>query len=174
MVGWYHRLNRHAFGWTPGVGDGQGGLVCCGSWGLKESDMTEWLNWTELMADSFWYMAETNTILQSNYPPIKNKSKKNKRKRKVYSSVGEPASAPTATQQSLSAAWQDLGMSCFAINFLNTYISLVRVQGIQTALPCQGRDFSQVSLALSPPSLWTHRDKVEAPMPPWQCFNLFL
>ena len=34
--------------WTPGVGDGQGGLACCDSWGCKESDMTEWLNWTEL------------------------------------------------------------------------------------------------------------------------------
>ena len=34
--------------WTLGVGDGQGGLVCCDSWGHKESDMTEWLNWTEL------------------------------------------------------------------------------------------------------------------------------
>ena len=44
MVGWHHRLNRHGFGSTPGVGDGQGGLVCCGSWGRKESDMTERLN----------------------------------------------------------------------------------------------------------------------------------
>ena len=41
MVGRHHRLNGHGFGWTPGVGDGQGGLACCGSWGLKESDMTE-------------------------------------------------------------------------------------------------------------------------------------
>ena len=49
MVGWHHRLNGHGFGWTPGVGDGQGGLACCGSWGHKELDMTEWLNWTELM-----------------------------------------------------------------------------------------------------------------------------
>ena len=48
MVGWYHRHNGHGFGWTPGVGDGQGGLVCCGSWGRKESDMTEQLNRTEL------------------------------------------------------------------------------------------------------------------------------
>ena len=48
MVGWHHRLNGHGFGWTLGVGDGQGGLACCGSWGRKESDMTEWLNWTEL------------------------------------------------------------------------------------------------------------------------------
>ena len=35
MVGWNHRLDGHVFEWTPGVGDGQGGLVCCGSWGLK-------------------------------------------------------------------------------------------------------------------------------------------
>ena len=48
MVGWHHRLNGHEFGWTPGVGDGQGSLACCSPWGLKESDMTEWLNWTEL------------------------------------------------------------------------------------------------------------------------------
>ena len=41
MVGWHHRLNLHAFWWTWGVGNGQGGLECCGSWGLKESDMTE-------------------------------------------------------------------------------------------------------------------------------------
>ena len=48
MVGWHHRLNGHEFGWTPGVADGQGGLPCCGSWGRKESDTTEWLNWTEV------------------------------------------------------------------------------------------------------------------------------
>ena len=44
MVGWHEQLNGHAFGWTPGVGDGQGGLVCCGPWGRKESDTTEQLN----------------------------------------------------------------------------------------------------------------------------------
>ena len=47
MVGWHHRLDVHGFGWTLGVGDGQGGLACCGSWGRKELDMTERLNWTE-------------------------------------------------------------------------------------------------------------------------------
>ena len=46
MVGWPHRLDRHGFGWTPGVGDGQGGLACCGSWGCKQSDTTEQLDWT--------------------------------------------------------------------------------------------------------------------------------
>ena len=45
-VGWYHWLSGHGFGWIPGVGGGQGGLACCGSWGRKQSDMTEWLNWT--------------------------------------------------------------------------------------------------------------------------------
>ena len=45
MAGWHHRLDGHEFGWTPGVGDGQGSLVCCDSWGCKESDMTEQLNW---------------------------------------------------------------------------------------------------------------------------------
>ena len=44
MVGWHHRLSGHASGWTLGVGDGQGGLECCGSWGCKESDMNERLN----------------------------------------------------------------------------------------------------------------------------------
>ena len=47
MVGWHHWLNGHGLGWTPGAGDGQGGLACCGSWGHKELDMAEWLNWTE-------------------------------------------------------------------------------------------------------------------------------
>ena len=48
MVGWHHWL-RQKFEQAPGVGDGQGSLECCSPWGCKESDMTEWLNWTELM-----------------------------------------------------------------------------------------------------------------------------
>ena len=47
MAGWHHRLDGHEFEWTLGVGDGQGGLACCDSWGLKESDTTERLNWTD-------------------------------------------------------------------------------------------------------------------------------
>ena len=47
MAGWHHRLNGHEFEWTPGVCDGQGGLACCSSWGRKELDTTERLNWTE-------------------------------------------------------------------------------------------------------------------------------
>ena len=44
MAGWHPRLDGHGFGWTPGVGDGQGGLACCDSWGCEESDATERLN----------------------------------------------------------------------------------------------------------------------------------
>ena len=49
MVGWHHWLDGRESEWTPGVGDGWGGLACCDSWGHKESDTTERLNWTELM-----------------------------------------------------------------------------------------------------------------------------
>ena len=48
MAGWHHRLDGRDSEWTLGVGDGQGGLACCDSWGRKDSDKTERLNWTEL------------------------------------------------------------------------------------------------------------------------------
>ena len=67
-VGWHHWLDGHEFGWTPGVGDGQGGLACCSSWGHKESDTTEWLNWTELtlvyfstLATYYFFLSEKKT-----------------------------------------------------------------------------------------------------------------
>jgi len=49
MAGWHHWLDGRESEWTLGVGDGQGGLACCDSWDSKESDTTEWLNWTELI-----------------------------------------------------------------------------------------------------------------------------
>ena len=52
MAGWHHRVDGYESEWTLGVGDGQGGLACCDSWGRKELDMTEWLNWTEQMLPS--------------------------------------------------------------------------------------------------------------------------
>ena len=52
MAGWHHWLEGRKSEWTPGVGDGQRGLACCSSWGRKESDMTEWLNWTELSSSA--------------------------------------------------------------------------------------------------------------------------
>ena len=50
MAGWHHRLDGHEFAWTQGVGNGQGGLACCSSWGCKESDTTERLSWTEWLS----------------------------------------------------------------------------------------------------------------------------
>ena len=47
MVGWHHQLDGHEFEQAPGVGDGQGNLVCCSPWSHRESDTTDWLNWTE-------------------------------------------------------------------------------------------------------------------------------
>ena len=47
MAKWHHWLNGHEFGWTPGIGDGQGGSACCSSRGHRELDTTEWLNWTD-------------------------------------------------------------------------------------------------------------------------------
>ena len=47
MAAWHHWLNGHGFGWSPGVGDGQGGLACCSPWVCKEENMTEQLNRTD-------------------------------------------------------------------------------------------------------------------------------
>ena len=52
MAGWHHWLDGRESEWTPGVGDGQGSLACCGSWGRKESDTTE--HWSDLI----WYCLE--------------------------------------------------------------------------------------------------------------------
>ena len=57
IAGWHHWLDGRESEWTPGAGDGQGGLACGDSWGCKESDTTERLNWNELKGDreSFWH-----------------------------------------------------------------------------------------------------------------------
>ena len=73
MAGWHHWLNGRESKWTPGVGDGLGGLVCCDSWGHKESDTTERLNWNRKriwkrrdicirITESYCYTPETNTL----------------------------------------------------------------------------------------------------------------
>ena len=56
MAGWHHCLDGHESEWTPGVGDGQGGLACYDSWGRKKLDTTEPLNWTELRDHSCTYL----------------------------------------------------------------------------------------------------------------------
>ena len=63
IVGWHHRLKGHGFGWTPGIGDGHGGLACCSPWSCKESDTTERLNWTELIDQ--WKRSESSERIVS-------------------------------------------------------------------------------------------------------------
>ena len=60
MAGWHHWRDAHEFEWTPGVGDRQGGLECCDSWGRKELDTNERLNWTELQARGYRYPPGSN------------------------------------------------------------------------------------------------------------------
>ena len=85
MAGWHHQLNGHESEWTPGVGDGQGGLACCDSWGCKESDTTEWLNWTELMAEKQSTMSLKSTnrhlLAEANSARWKNRRKLDKEDR---------------------------------------------------------------------------------------------
>ena len=70
MVGWHHQLSGHGLGWTPGVCDGQGGPACCSSWGCKESDTTERLNWTELnWAVNQWLLCTSRCRLGLIYWP---------------------------------------------------------------------------------------------------------
>ena len=65
MAGWHHWLDGHESRWTPGVGDGQGGLSCCDSWGRKESDTTERLIWRLDMSCSQHNMEDHGTIILS-------------------------------------------------------------------------------------------------------------
>ena len=77
MAGWHHRLDGYEFEQALGDGEGQGSLVCCSPWGRKESDSTEWLNWTELMYThsledlvkfcSFWYHVYEDGFLVLSY-----------------------------------------------------------------------------------------------------------
>ena len=66
MAGWHHQLNGHGFGWTPGVGDGQGGLAYCSSWRWAKS-RTQLSDWTELN----WYLQTLNYFFSSWIPCIK-------------------------------------------------------------------------------------------------------
>ena len=66
MAGWHHRLDGCEFEWTPGDSDGQGGLACCDSWGRKQSNTTEQLNWTEGLFLFFIPTKSRSLLCQSN------------------------------------------------------------------------------------------------------------
>ena len=68
MVGWYHWLNGHEFEQAPGIGEGQDSLACCSPWGCKESDMTEWLKWTESLYLTQIFLVLPNVLFQFQNP----------------------------------------------------------------------------------------------------------
>ena len=73
MVGWHRRLGGHEFEQALGVGEGQGCLACCSSpWGCKESDTTEWLNWTEMLnaVCHLWFFIHSNVIWVYMWPSL--------------------------------------------------------------------------------------------------------
>ena len=67
MVGWHHRLNGHEFGWTLGVGDGQGGLACCGPWG------TELVTETRVCNKKFTHIYTQSVCFFLQFPHLKDK-----------------------------------------------------------------------------------------------------
>ena len=67
MAGWHHQLDAHEFEWTPGVGDGQGGLARCDSWGRKALDTTE-LNWTCIYSIKFWGKGKKGWYIRKSVP----------------------------------------------------------------------------------------------------------
>ena len=125
MAGWHHWLNGRKFEWTVGVGDGQGGLACCDSWGRKELDTTEGLNWTELkgfpggsvwknppantgnVGDSGWIPGSGRSLGEGNGNPLQ------------YSCLGNPinrgtwrATIPAVTKSETELSTQACMMRC--------------------------------------------------------------
>ena len=92
-VGWHHWCDGLECGWTPGVGDGQGGLVCCSPWDHKESDMTEWLNWTELNQEIIKLFQLSVHLTPHTAPQIneqeERKQKKESEKRNLWNEKGK-------------------------------------------------------------------------------------
>ena len=69
MAGWHHRLDGHEFEQTPGVGDGQGGLACCGPRGHKESDTTERPNYKDVPPSAITHRATRGPLPQYSLGP---------------------------------------------------------------------------------------------------------
>ena len=74
MVEWHHWLYGHEFKLTPGAGDGQGVLACCSPWGRKESDTTEWLNWSWLRQPTVQarLVMTLQSVLKLQFTPVLN------------------------------------------------------------------------------------------------------
>ena len=101
MAGWHHWLDGHEFEWTLGVGDGQGCLVCCDSWGRKKSDTTERLNWTELrrneLLPSFFCGSFMHPLQGSYWPGMEARwNVSSKKTKSIFYNCTSPVSGQTA------------------------------------------------------------------------------
>ena len=110
MARCHHQLNGHGFGWTLGVGDGQGGLVCCSPWGHKESDTTEPLNWTEyilIFCPSFFHWKHNAVDREGNGTPLQ------------YSCLENPmgVGAWWAAAHGVTKSWTRLSNVTFTFHF---------------------------------------------------------
>ena len=117
MAGWHHQLNGREFEWTPGDGDGQGGLACCDSWGHKESDTIEQLNWTELMFTKHDYsemfggrnsLSHSTWNVMSHKVPQKVRMRQRRTKVEVLELCLSPHRPATALQTSSTSAMDRL------------------------------------------------------------------
>ena len=77
MAGWHHWLDAPESEWTLGVGDGQGGLACCDSWGRKESDTTEWLIWSDTFHNFLIHLTADEHLGSFHVPDVVNSAAMN-------------------------------------------------------------------------------------------------
>ena len=117
MVGWHHQLDEHEFEWTPGVGDGQGGLACCSPWGCKESDMTELLNWTDSPDTKLGNRATAAAKSLQSHPTL------------CDSIDGSPPGSP------IPGSLQARTLEWVAISFSNTWKWKVKVKSLSCVRP---------------------------------------
>ena len=101
MAVWHHGLDGRESEWTLGVGDEQGGLACCDSWGCKESETTERLNWTELKVYQFCSVWVSPTVLSSTQCPMTH----------AVSCSDQPCANYTVTSL-LSLRWHSVYLEC--------------------------------------------------------------
>ena len=138
MAGWHHRLDGRESEWTPGDGDGQGGLVCCDSWGHKESDTTERLNWTELIHKGHVIMV---ILLLPNFQWYTLlKAKQNKASFSWNSMPSKIWLQPTCTIFSLCSSTTYMGL-WLQTDLLVVFLSHTNCQKLFLHLPTSSRNY---------------------------------
>ena len=122
MVGWHHWIDGHEFKQAPGVGNGQGGLACCDSWGHKESDTTERLNWTELN----WCLFRDFTFTFHFYALEKEMATHSSVLAWRIPGTGEPGGLPSMGSHRVRHDWSDLAVALCLLHALSLSLFLLQ------------------------------------------------